>query len=197
MTRNYLTIVPLNNAGRNKFLDEMFDRHKSRYGAQKWDYLGADVCEVCLAACIGCNPKTVQRARLRKDKSSLVFRYSVMLRSISAAQTQSGVRCAYSWEEYVPQSRSLSNVGMRIIGRIQQMAEEEGNMMPNADKTKLPYPPKKERLEEFLCSLFSPRSMKKGTVERPPLEFSYSYGANTWRFYCKNIVCSRHSTFGS
>ena len=53
----------------------MFDRHKSRYGARKWDYLGVDVCEVCLAACIGCNPKTVQRARLRKDKSNVVFRY--------------------------------------------------------------------------------------------------------------------------
>ena len=104
MTRNYLTIVPLNNAGRNKFLDEMFDRHKSRYGAQKWDYLGADVCEVCLAACIGCNPKTVQRARLRKDKSSLVFRYSVMLRSISAAQTQSGVRCAQLRRVCAPKS---------------------------------------------------------------------------------------------
>ena len=74
----------------------MFDRHKSRYDARKWDYLGIDVCEVCLAACIGCNPKTVQRARLRKDKSNLVFRYSVMHRSYSAAQTQSGVRCAYS-----------------------------------------------------------------------------------------------------
>ena len=69
--------------------------------------------------------------------------------------------------------------------------------MPNSNKTKLPYPAKKERLEEFLFSIFSPRSMKKGTVECPPLEFSYSYGANTWRFYCKNVVCSRHSTFGS
>ena len=86
---------------------------------------------------------------------------------------------------------------MRIIGQIHRMAEEEGNVMPNSNKTKLPYPAKKERLEEFLFSSFSPRSMKKGTVECPYLDFSYSYGANTWRFYCKNIVCSRHSTFGS
>ena len=75
-------------------------------------------------------------------------------------------------KRYVPKV-GVHRLGMRIIGRIHQMAEEEGNVMPNYNKTKLHYPAKKERLEEFLFSIFSPRSMKKGTVECPPLEFSY------------------------
>ena len=155
--------MPLNNAGRNKFLDEIFDRHKSRYGARKWDYLGVDVCEVCLAACIGCNPETVRRARRRKDKSNIEFCHFII--DPLKRKTGSGVRPA---EKSMCAIVNCHRLGMRIIGRIHQMAEEEGNVMPNSNKTKLPYPAKKERLEEFKVR-FSHRVASKKEQSSAPL----------------------------
>ena len=36
---------------------------------------------------------------------------------------------------------------LQLMGRIWKMALEEGNIMPNSDKVKLPYPNKKPRIQ--------------------------------------------------
>lgn len=67
---SFLSLVVLNNAERNKWLDDLMDRRTSRSVKQKqmFQYMGLELCGVCIASCIGCSPDTVHRARRKKTK---------------------------------------------------------------------------------------------------------------------------------
>lgn len=87
-------------------------------------------------------------------------------------------------------------LGRYIAGRILKMAHEEGNVMPNSNKIKLPYPPKKERIEESDFCDFDISRLLKATPDQPRIKAHYSYVCKTWRKYCNFVKCSRYQKFG-
>ena len=172
------------NAARNAFLDELNVKWRIR-GAEKqmFQYMGLNLCANCIAACIGCCPETVDRARRKRERGQKVER-----------KVGSGRRPAVKSNVFV---LSRSPLELQLMGRIWKMALEEGNIMPNSDKVKLPYPNKKPRIKR---SGFTSHQVKSrllaGRNDEPELEISPSYARRVWAKDCSRVRCSRYSSFG-
>lgn len=75
--REYLAFIQKNYTLRNEWLNELVWAHEARDEKEsgKYQFLGLTLCGVCIAACIGCCPKTIYRAQEKKKKVWLYFTF--------------------------------------------------------------------------------------------------------------------------
>ena len=182
----------MNNDTRNVWLTDLFDNRKCRVPADakpaqkhKFQYMGADVCCTCIAACIGVCPTTIERSRRKRARGESLKRKRGTGIRVPVIRTDSfpGIidfRIPSDWT-------NLEN-GTR---RRESDAKFQENQAP------VPREARADRhvSKAFDLNVFFSR-VKQATVTGPALDVSDSYLRSTWRIALPQVKCSSASTFG-